>query len=99
MDESIKQDLREIKQQVGSIHKALLGDLDTKSVGLVEQVRGNSKDIGELQKMAPQVEECVSFKKNIKLIAIGIAATVPFLIDAGKFICGIIWAALTTTPK
>jgi hypothetical protein len=88
----LEKSITEIKDTQNKIFVALLGGLDKDSVGLLEESRQLRRDVNDLKttvkSQATQIEEVVTFKRNVKIIVAGIAVVVPFVFELIKVTVG-----------
>jgi outer membrane lipopolysaccharide assembly protein LptE/RlpB len=88
----LEKSITEIKDTQNKIFVALLGGLYKDSVGLLEESRQLRRDVNDLKttvkSQATQIEEVVTFKRNVKIIVAGIAVVVPFVFELIKVTVG-----------
>lgn len=90
----LEQRISEQGQILQEIRDALLGNLSTKEVGLLEQARAFRAEIDTLKLQADsnkrQITDLLEFKKDTKKLAAGIAVCIPIMFEVIKWIGGLL---------
>lgn len=88
--------LYEVRDSQVKIANALLGSLDTASVGLIEQARVTRNDLNQITERVEvhnvKLDDLVEFKRDIKKIVAGIAFIVPVLFEVIKSLIEVVWS-------
>jgi hypothetical protein len=87
--------ISEIREMQVKISSALLGGLDTNSVGLLEHCRILRSEVAELNKIVEvqkaQITELAGFRSDIKKIVAAIAFAMPIAFELVKSLAGAAW--------
>ena len=90
--------LQEVRDSQLKIASALLGNLDSASVGLIEQARVTRHDLNNVVDKVElhhiKIEDLITFKRDIKKLVTGIAITVPVVFEVVKLISEVVWKSV-----
>jgi hypothetical protein len=88
--------LQEVRDSQVKIANALLGSLDSTSVGLIEQARASRAELNEVKERVElhnvKLEDLGEFKRDIKKVVAGIAFLVPVIFEVLKTLVETVWS-------
>jgi hypothetical protein len=86
----IEESLNEVQKGQEKILGAILGNIDEKTPGLIEQTRSLRQDVNNLSQQtlshAAQIQECLAFKSVTRKMLAGVAVIVPLLFGGLKLL-------------